>query len=319
LVALGPEIASNIFKHLDEYEIELLSREIGNLRDVSAEDKERVLAEFHKAFCTGASYTFGGVDYLKEILFRAVGKAKADDILHRLYVPYKRGLGKLRNIDPAGVAELIVEEHPQTICLILSRLKPSLAAAIFAEFPRDLQGEVALRMATMEKISPSLAKDVERVFQEQIEDRLSGELSFAGGAKAVADILNQTERPIEKQILEVLEEKSPEIANEVKKYLMFAFEDIVTLEDRAVQRVLQQVDVKQLSLALKAAGDDIKEKILNNLSERAAEMVKEEIEYMGPVRLRDVEQAQHYIAKIIRRLEDEGEIVVMRGGEEIVV
>lgn len=319
LVTLGREIASAILKHLDEDEVEVLTREIADLRDVSPEDKEAVLVEFHDALAAGELYAHGGFDYAKEILTQAMGRGKADDIIHKLYTPTKTsGLVKLRNLDPDGIAELIKEEHPQTICLILSQLRTSQAATILAAFPPELQGEIAVRMATMEKLSPHIIKDVENALQKQIETAFDSELSATGGTKMVAEMLNQADRATEKEVLKQLEERNPELAAEIKD-LMFVFEDILTLDDEAVQKVMREVEVKQLSLALKAAGDDVRKKILSNVSERVAGMVNEEIEYMGPVRLKDVEKVQHQIVEIIRRLEEAGEIVISKAGEEILV
>ncbi|MCD6169372.1 MAG: flagellar motor switch protein FliG [Candidatus Latescibacteria bacterium] len=319
LVALGRDVASEVLKHLDEDEIETLTREIANLRDVSPEDKEEVLTEFFSDLAAGELYAHGGFDYAREVLTQAMGSSRAEDILHRLYTsPKDSGLVKLRNLDPYTLAELIKDEHPQTICLILSQLRTAQAAAILASLSPELQGEVALRMATMEKISPHIVKNVQNALQSQIETTFNSELSATGGTKVVAEILNQADRATEKQVLKQLEEKNPDIAAEIKD-LMFVFEDILILDDLSVQKVMREVDVKQLSLALKAAGDDVKRKILSNVSERVAQMVQEEMEFMGPVRLKDVEQAQHQIVEIIRRLEDAGEIVITRGGEEIIV
>ncbi|RKY72255.1 MAG: flagellar motor switch protein FliG [Candidatus Latescibacterota bacterium] len=319
LVALGRDVASEVLKHLDEDEIETLTREIANLRDVSPEDKEEVLTEFFNDLTAGELYAHGGFDYAREVLTQAMGGSRAEDILHRLYTsPKDSGLVKLRNLDSYTLAELIKDEHPQTICLILSQLQTAQAAAILASLSPELQGEVALRMATMEKISPHVVKNVQNALQSQIETTFNSELSATGGTKVVAEILNQADRATEKQVLKQLEEKNPDIAAEIKD-LMFVFEDILILDDLSVQKVMREVDVKQLSLALKAAGDDVKRKILSNVSERVAQMVQEEIEFMGPVRLKDVEEAQHQIVEIIRRLEDAGEIVITRGGEEIIV
>ncbi|HID95617.1 MAG TPA: flagellar motor switch protein FliG [Candidatus Latescibacteria bacterium] len=321
LVSLGREAASGILKHLDESEIEGLTREIANLRDVSSEDKEAVLEEFHKALLSREFFAHGGYDYARDVLAQALGKGKADEILHRMYTtPKAPGLRTLKNLDPHEIAEFVKDEHPQTISLILSQLRTAQAATILSQLPPELQGEVAWRMATMERVSPNLIREVEETLESQLEAESGSSYSISGGAKTVAEILNLTDRATERAVLKMLEEQDPEMAVEVKN-LMFVFEDILLLDDSAVQKVMREVDIKQLSLALKAAGEDVKEKIFHNVSERVATMVKEEIEYMGPVRLKDVEGAQQKIVEIIRRLEDEGEIIIYRGGEgeEVIV
>jgi len=319
LIALGPERSAEIFKHLKEDEIEQLTLEIANIRTVSPEDKERVLEEFYQ-ICLAQNYIAeGGINYAKEILEKALGTQKALDVLNKLTVSLQvRPFDFVRKADPSQLINFIQNEHPQTIALILSYLKPQQASIVLSALPQDKQADVARRIATMDRTSPEVIKEVERVLEKKLSAIVTEDFTAAGGVQAIVDILNNVDRGTEKYIMETLEVEDTDLAEEIKKR-MFVFEDILTLDNRSIQRLLREVDNNQLAIALKGTNDEVKNKIFANMSKRMAEMVKEDMEFMGPVRLKDVEEAQQKIVNVIRKLEDAGEIVISRGGGDDIV
>ncbi|HBS60029.1 MAG: flagellar motor switch protein FliG [Bacillota bacterium] len=320
LISLGPEMSSQVFKYLKEEEIEKLTLEIANVRKIENSQKERIFAEFHQ-MCLAKDYiSAGGLDYAKEILEKALGSQKALDIINRLTATLQiRPFDFVRNTDPAQLLNFIQNEHPQTIALIMAYLQPEQSSIILSALPPDRQVEVARRIALMDRTSPDVIKDIEKVLERKLSSLVNQDFTSAGGVESVVDILNGVDRATERTIIENLEVQDPELAEEIKKR-MFVFEDIVLLDDRSLQLVLREIDNKELSLALKAASNEVANKVYKNMSKRAAEMLKEEMEFMGPVRIRDVEEAQQRIVNVIRRLEDAGEIVVARGrGDEIIV
>ncbi|WP_136479447.1 flagellar motor switch protein FliG [Acetivibrio thermocellus] len=319
LIALGPERSAEIFKHLKEDEIEQLTLEIANIRTVSPEDKERVLEEFYQ-ICLAQNYIAeGGINYAKEILEKALGTQKALDVLNKLTVSLQvRPFDFVRKADPSQLINFIQNEHPQTIALILSYLKPQQASIVLSALPQDKQADVARRIATMDRTSPEVIKEVERVLEKKLSAIVTEDFTAAGGVQAIVDILNNVDRGTEKYIMEALEVEDTDLAEEIKKR-MFVFEDILTLDNRSIQRFLREVDNNQLAIALKGTNDEVKNKIFANMSKRMAEMVKEDMEFMGPVRLKDVEEAQQKIVNVIRKLEDAGEIVISRGGGDDIV
>jgi flagellar motor switch protein FliG len=320
LVALGTEAAPKILKELNENEIERLTLEIANLRDIPPGIESKVLKETSEIIMAQQYISQGGVDYARRLLEQALGKDKTSDILRKLEGAIRQtGFGLLKNIDPKQLINFIQNEHPQTISLILTQLSPSTAAAILSELPNELQADVAYRIATMEKISPDIIKELEGVLQNQFADVGGRDLSVSGGTKIVAEILNLIEGSIEKSIMEGIETENSDLASEIKN-LMFVFEDIVLLDNRSIQRVLKEVETRDLSIALKAASEEVRQKIFSNVSERVASMIKEEMEYMGPMRLSDVEGTQQKIVESIRKLQDEGQIIISgRGGKEELV
>ncbi len=256
----------------------------------------------------------------ERFLEKAVGHAKADEILSRLESSFRTsGFNLLKNIDSRQLIGFIQNEHPQTIALILSQLTPQQAAAVLSELPAELQAEVALRIATMEKISPDILKEIESTLEAHFQASAEGDLSVSGGAKTMAEILNLIESAAEKNILQSLEAENADLAAEIKN-MMFVFDDIILLDDRSIQRLLKEVETKDLSVALKAASEEVKSKIYTNVSERVAVMIKEEMEFMGPMRLSDVEAAQQRIVEAVRKLEEDGQIVISgRGGKEDII
>lgn len=320
LITLGPERSAKIFKHLKEEEIEQLTLEIANIRTVSPSERDNVLNEFYQ-LCLAQQYiTEGGISYAKEILEKAMGTEKAMEIINKLTVSLQvRPFDFVRKADPSQVLNFIQSEHPQTIALILCYLKPGQAAAVLSALPQEKQADVARRMATMDRTSPEIIKDVERVLEKKISSLVTEDFTAVGGIQAIVDVLNSVDRGTEKFIMDTLEVEDTDLAEEIRKR-MFVFEDILQLDNRSIQRFLREVDNNELALALKGATEEVQNVIYNNMSKRLTEMIKEDIEFMGPVRLKDVEEAQQKIVNIIRKLEDAGEIIISRGGgDEIVV
>jgi flagellar motor switch protein FliG len=316
LVTLGSEISAEIFKHLREEEIETLTWEIARLETIEPDERDRVLHEFQELMMAQDFITSGGIDYARELLEKSLGNQKAVDIINRLTSSLKtRPFDFIRRTDPAHLLNFIQQEHPQTIALILSYLDPNKASQILGDLPQEIQSDVAKRIATMERTSPETIREVERVLDKKLSSISSEDFTTAGGVDSIVEILNLVDRTTEKFIIETLEEEDPELAEEIKKK-MFVFEDIVMLDDRAIQRVLRDVDSNDLSKALKAVDAEVQDKIFRNMSKRAATLLKEDMEFLGPTRRKDVEEAQQKIVSIIRRLEEQGEVVIARGGEE---
>ncbi len=320
LIALGPEVSAEVLKHLDEEEIEQVTLEIATARHVPPEVRASILKEFHEMAMAQEYISQGGVGYAKDVLERALGTQKAVDILQRLTSNLQvRPFDFVRKADPEQLLSFIQNEHPQTIALILAYMTPEKAATVLAGLPPDQQADVARRLAIMDRTSPEVLKEIERVLEQKLSLLLSEDYASAGGIQLAVDILNLVDRTTEKAILERLEVSDPELVEEIKRR-MFLFEDIVHLDDRAVQRILREVDLaNDLPLALKGANDEVRAKIFKNVSKRAAADIEENIEYMGPVLLRDVEAAQQKIVNIIRRLEEEGEIIIARGQRDEVI
>ena len=320
LITLGPEKAANIFKHLKEEEIEQLTLEIANTRSVSPSQKEEVLNEFYEVCLAQQYIAEGGIGYAKDLLQKALGEEKAKDVLGKLTASLQvRPFEFIRKTDASQILNFIQDEHPQTIALILSYLSPSQAAGIVGSLPPDKQTDVAKRIATMDRTSPDVIKEVEDILEQKLASLVSQDYTIVGGVDSVVAILNTVDRGTEKHIMENLEIEEPELADEIRKK-MFVFEDILMLEDRSIQRVLRDVENNELAVALKNANEDVRNAIFSNLSTRLADMIREDMEYMGPVRVKDVEEAQQKIVNIIRKLEDSAEIVISRGGgDEIIV
>ncbi len=319
LVSLGSELSAEIFKHLREDEIETLTFEIARLDTVDSEFKDAILEEFQEMMTAQNFITSGGIDYARELLEKSLGSQKAIDIINRLTSSLQvRPFDFIRRTDPAHLLNFIQQEHPQTIALILAYLEPMKASIILQNLPVEIQSDVARRIATMDRTSPDVLREVERVLEKKLSTLSSEDYTAAGGVESIVEILNLVDRSSEKSIIESLEEDDAELAEEIKKR-MFVFEDIVLLDDRAIQRVLREVDSQELSKALKSVDVEVQDKVFKNMSKRAAAMLKEDMEFMGPVRLKDVEDAQQKIVASIRRLEDSGEIVIARSGEDELV
>ncbi len=320
LIALGPEKSASIFKHLKEDEIEELTLEIANTRSVSPQTKESVLNEFYQVCLAQQYIAEGGIGYAKELLDKALGSDKAQEVITKLTASLQvRPFEFVRKTDPSQVLNFIQDEHPQTIAMILSYLSPAQSAMILGSLTPEKQADVAKRIAKMDRTSPDVIKEVERVLERKLSSLINQDYTIVGGVDAIVGILNTVDRGTEKHIMESLEIEEPELADEIRKK-MFVFEDILLLDDRAIQRVLRDVDNNDLAVALKGANEEVQNVIFKNLSKRLAAMIREDMEFMGPVRMKDVEEAQQKIVGIIRKLEDSAEIVISRGGgDEIIV
>ena len=319
LIALGPEKAATIFKHLKEDEIEELTLEIANTRSVSPQEKEDIMMEFYQ-ICLAQQYIAeGGIGYAKELLEKALGAEKAQGVITKLTASLQvRPFEFVRKTDPSQLLNFIQDEHPQTIAMILSYLSPGQSALVLGALPPEKQADVAKRIAMMDRTSPDVIKEVERVLERKLASLVNQDYTIVGGVDAIVSILGNVDRGTEKHIMESLEIEEPELADEIRKK-MFVFEDILLLDDRAIQRVLREVDNADLELALKSTTEEVQNVIFKNLSKRLAAMIKEDMEFMGPVRMKDVEEAQQKIVGIIRRLEDSAEIVISRGGGDDIV
>jgi len=320
LVALGTEASSKIFKKLSDIEVEKLTTEIARLDGITPEIREKVLEEFHHLSMAQQFISQGGIEYAREVLEAALGPVKAKEILEKVQDAIRTtGFNLLEHVDPQQLVNFIQKEHPQTIALLLAHMGTAASSRILSALPAELQVEVATRIATMESISPDVLGQVEQVLSDQVKALFGGSTSEIGGVKAIAEMLNQVDRGAEKNILGNLERENPELAAEIKN-LMFVFEDVMLIDDRSMQRVMKEVDTKELSLALKGSSEEVQAKFFKNMSSRASEMISEEMSFMGPVRLKDVEECQQRIVDIIRRLEDDGEIIISgRGGSDEVV
>ncbi|MFO7151714.1 MAG: flagellar motor switch protein FliG [Bacillota bacterium] len=319
MVALGPEVASNVYRYLKEEEIEQLTIDIASLRKVKDEERRAVFEEFYQMMIANDYIAQGGIEYAKEILEKALGTQKAFEILNKLTSTLQvRPFDFVRKADPSQLLNFIQNENPQTIALIMAYLQPEKAALLLSSLPPEKQVDIAKRIATMERVSPEVIMDVEKVLERQLSTVVVEDYTNVGGIQAIVNILNGVDRSTEKNIIEALEMENPELAEEIRKR-MFVFEDILTLDNRSVQRVLREVDNQDLTLALKGASEEVKNKIFSNMSKRQAEMIKEDMQYLGPVRLRDVEEAQQRIVNVIRKLEEAGEIIISRGGGEDII
>lgn len=319
LITLGPDKSAKIFKHLQEEEIEELTLEIANMRKIMPEDKDKVLEEFYQVCLAQEYITEGGINYAKDILEKALGSQKAFDIIHKLTASLQvRPFDFARKADAKQLFNFIQNEHAQTIALILAYINPQQAGQIVSALPQTKQAEVAKRIATMDRTSPEVIREVEEVLEKKLSSMVTQDYTSAGGIQSIVDILNSVDRGTEKFIMETLEIEDIELAEEIKKR-MFVFEDIVTLDSTSIQRFIREVDNNELSIALKGATEEVQDIIFNNMSKRMSEMIKEDIEFMGPVRLRDVEEAQQKIVNIIRKLEEAGEIIISRGGGDEII
>ena len=320
LIALGPERSANVFKHLKEDEIEELTLEIANTRNITPKVKDAVISEFYQVCLAQQYIAEGGINYAKEVLEKSFGADRAMDVIGKLTASLQvKPFEFIRKTDASQLLNFIQDEHPQTIALILSYLSAAQSALILSALPPDRQADVAKRIAIMDRTSPEVIKEVEKVLESKLSSLVNQDYTIIGGVDAVVEILNTVDRGTEKHIMETLEIEEPELADEIRKK-MFVFEDILLLDDRAIQRVLRDVDNGDLATALKGSNEEVQNAIFNNLSKRLAAMIKEDMEFMGPVRMKDVEEAQQKIVNIIRKLEDAAEIVISRGGgDEIVV
>ena len=320
LISLGAEVSAQVLKSMNEEEIESLTTEISRLRSIAAGTTDSVLDEFHQMLLAQEYIAQGGVEYARELLDRALGPTRSREILERLRnLIQPAAFDIIKKVDPKSLLDFIRREHPQTIALILSNMDPNQAAHILSELPGDLQSDVIMRIAIMDKTNPEVIQQIEEILESRLSNLFTQEVSVSGGVKAVAEIVNRLDRSTERELLTALQDQDGELAENIRR-LMFTFEDIIRVDDRGVQRILKEIDQRDLALALKAVGPEVSGKIFKNMSERAGSLLREEIGYLGPVRLRDVEDAQRRVVEAVRRLEETGEVIIQgRGGKDDIV
>ena len=314
MVALGEEVSGEVMKHLSDYEIEEITQAIASLKNISTELIDQVLDEFEQHLMAGEWIAQGGMDFARAALERAVGPRRAQEILERVGSKVSSGFYILKNVASDQIAPFISNEHPQTIALILSQLDSAQSAGILAQLAERLQADVAYRLATMENITPNVIKEIEEALEQSLKDILGGDQDV-GGPKVVADILNLTGSSVEKSVLDQMDGQDPEVAEAVRN-LMFVFADIVKLTDREIQTLLREVDQKDLVIALKTAEDELKDKVLGNMSERVRTFVNEEMEFLGPMRVSEVEEVQLRVVQQVRQLEEQGQVTIVRGDSD---
>ncbi|WP_227767250.1 flagellar motor switch protein FliG [Zhaonella formicivorans] len=319
LMVLGPEISSAVLKQLPESDIERVTYQIANTTTVDNDEKFAVIHEFLQMNEAQQYLLHGGIKYAREILEKTLGPAKANELIKKLTESSKiRPFSLIRKAEPKQLVNFISNEHPQTIALILAYLEPEQAAIVLSSLPEEMQTDIAKRIALMERTSPEIVRQVESVLEKRLSSLVEHDFASVGGIATLVDILNRVDRGTEKTILESLEAEDQELADEIRKR-MFVFEDIINLDDTSIRRILRDVDSKDLALALKGSSQEVAQRIYKNMSQRAAEMLKEDIEFLGPIRLRDVEEAQQRIVQVIRRLDETGEIIISRGGEDALI
>lgn len=319
LITLGTEHSARVVQHLSEPEIEQLTLEMANIRKIAPESRNQVIEEFHQMCIANDYIAQGGIEYARDVLERALGEQKAFEIITRLSSSLKmRPFDMMRRTDPKQLLTFIQGEHPQTISLIMSHLPPDKSAILISSLTPERQADVTKRMALMGRTSPDVLKEIEKVLERKISSLAPQDYSSSGGIQSVVDMLNRADPGTLKNVMDTLEMDDPDLAEQIKRQ-MFVFEDIVILDDRGVQLVLREVETKDLALALKGSNPEVSQKVQSNMSARAAQMLKEDMEFMGPVRLRDVEDAQQRIVKVIRKLEESGAIVISRGGSDEII
>lgn len=312
MIALGQETTAEVMKYMSDFEIEQIAQSISELEVVTTEQEDEVLGEFEQMLFAGQYISQGGIDFARGALEKAVGPRKAQSLLDRVNSTTASGFYRLRNVDPAQIIPFVRKEHPQTISLILSQLDVNQAAGVLNGLSEQLQADVALRIAQMENISPHVLRDLEESLAGELEAIMSGQVTEIGGPKAVAEILNHTGRTTEKSVLERLDAHDPELAEHVRNK-MFVFDDIAQLTDREIQMILREVDTHDLAIALKGATEELKERVFANVSDRVGQMMKEEMDFAGPIRLSDVEEVQLKVVQTVRQLEEAGQVTIVRG------
>ncbi len=317
IIALNVENASEVFKHLDNSEVEMISTEISKVRNIPSQTVDSVMEEFYNMVTAREYVLEGGIEYAQQVLEKSFGMNKAVEIIEKVKnLTTLRGFDVLKKAESGQLISFLNKEHPQTIALILSHLHPDQTASALKELNEPLRTDVAFRIATLGKISPQTLKQIEKVVDDMAGLNMGQSLSKIGGTKSIAAVLNRTNVSLSKEIMAGIEQKDPNVAYEIKR-LMFIFDDIINIQDKDIQKILREVDRKDLALSLKIADEKLKDKIFGNMSERAADLLKEELQYMGMVKLKEVEAAQAKIIDVVKALEESGEIALnLRGGAE---
>jgi flagellar motor switch protein FliG len=316
MIGLGRDASSAVFKLLSDADVEKITTRIAVTGAVEPKTSEAVFVEFYELIKAQQFISLGGIDYARDVLQEAIGDVRAMEIIKKIQRMLQvRGFNVLKQVDSTQLLTFIQKEHPQTIALILTQLEPLQAANVLAELDDDLRNDVVVRFASMERVSQDMINTVEQILEQRIDFSQQG--SQFGGVRAAAEIINLVGSTIERSILEAISVKDPKLATEIKN-LMFVFEDIVYLDDRSIQSILKDVDQKDLAMALKSANEEVQHKIFKNMSERASTIIREEMDYTGPAKLRDVEAAQQNILDIVHKKEEAGEIQLTKGKEEYV-
>jgi len=321
IMLLGEDLATEVFKRLDDDAVHEISRELSTMGQVPPDATDRVIEEFYNMSLANEYLTVGGLEYAKKILIKALGPEEARKIIDRLIKILEKsaGFSSLEKVNPQQLSKFIQNEHPQTIALILAHLSASQAAELISSLPEEMRSEILIRMANLEEISPDIVKKISGVLDQKLEAIGSYSLEEYGGIKAVAELFNRMDRRASRNVLEQIENRNPELAASIRD-LMFVFEDILLIDDQGVMEILKRIDKKTLAISLKGSTDELKTKFFKNMSQRAVEMLKEEMEYLGPIRVKEVEKAQHEIVEVVRALEEEGVVVIGgAGGEEYVI
>ncbi len=312
MIALGQETTAEVMKYLNDLEVEQIAQAIAELDVVTTEQEDEVLEEFEQLLVAGKYVSQGGMDFARGALEKALGPRKAQALLDRVNSTTSSGFYMMRNVDPNQLIPFVSKEHPQTVALILSQLDANQAAGVLNGLSEELQADVSFRIAQMDNISPQVLRELEDTLAQDLQAILAGQVTEIGGPKAVAEILNRTGRSTEKAVLERLDAQDPELAEEVRNQ-MFVFDDIAKLTDREIQMILREVDTKDLAVALKGGSEELQDRIFGNVSERVGTMIKEEMEFSGPVRMSDVEDVQLRVVQTVRQLEEAGQVTIVRG------
>lgn len=319
LVSLGADASAAVFKHLRQEEIDELTLEIAGIGHINPDRKQAVVEEFYETAVAQEYIAEGGLEYARQVLEKALGDERANEVMNRLSSSIQVSPFEfLRRTDASQILNVIANEHPQTVALILAYLPAETAAQVVSALPEGQQADVAMRIALMDRTAPEVIREIERVLERKLSSVINQDLTSAGGLRSLVDLLNQVDRGTERTILETLEEQNPELADEVRR-MMFLFEDVTMLDDRSIQQVLREVDTKELAVALKGTSPEVQDAVYRNMSERAAQNIREDLEFMGPVRVKDVEESQQKVVAVIRRLEEAGTIVIVRGAEDQLV
>jgi len=314
MVALGEEVSGEVMKHLQDHEIEEITQSIASLKNIPVETMDRILEEFETNVMAGEWLSQGGTDFARAALERAVGPRKAQEILERVSTRVASGFYILKNVAAEQIVPFISQEHPQTVALILSQLDAPQASGILGGLPETMQSDVAYRIATMENVTPTVIREIEEALEANLREMLGGDKDV-GGPGVVADMLNLSGSSVERNVLDQMDAADPEVAESVRN-LMFTFEDVSKLQDREIQALMREVDQKDMVIALKGASEEMQEKILSNLSGRVRTFITEEMEFLGPMRVSEVEEVQMRIVQVVRQLEEQGQVTIVKGDAE---
>jgi len=317
MVTLGDDVASNIFKYLEEDEIQAISKEIALTKHVTPEIADEIMEEFHTMTLAKSYISQGGIEYAKKLLIKSVGPEAARKIIDRLTKALESSAGftSIERANPQQLSKFIQSEHPQTIALILAHLNATQAAELIGSLPEAMRADVVMRMANLQEISPEVVRRISLILEQKLEALGSFATEAYGGVRAVAELFNRMDRTTGRVVLEKIENENPQLAGSIRD-LMFVFDDILLIDDAGVLEILKRADKKVLTIALKGTSDELRNQFFRNMSARAVEMMKEEMEFMGPIKLKEVEKAQHEVVEIVRQLEEEGVISIGGGGGE---